>query len=219
VGYDANGLRVRISDFGLAKQVNPLTLLASAQGTRCFKAPETLRDFHTDSSAGDVWAVGCTLYLLLTDRLPYTTVGDTDFTDERRFEKPLVPPHRFNIQVDKGLEAIVMRAVAIRPAERYPDAKKVLDDLVNWRSTPVDTRTAANSQGGPADAKGALGTPLASPDEGVGRSMAAKAIELSHHAGKLLEAADLLEEAFNRWPALRQQYQDRVTLWRRGIAM
>jgi serine/threonine-protein kinase len=58
-----------------------------------------------------------------------------------------------------------------------------------------------------------------SPDEGVGRSMAAKAMELSHHAGKLVEAADLLEEAFNRWPALRQQYQDRVTLWRRGIAM
>jgi len=44
-------------------------------------------------------------------------------------------------------------------------------------------------------------------------------MDLSHHAGKLGEAADLLEEGFNKWPALRQQYQDRVTLWRRGIAM
>jgi serine/threonine-protein kinase len=220
VGYDASGLRVRISDFGLAKQVNPLTLLASAQGTRCFKAPETLRDFHTDSCAGDVWAVGCTLYLLLTDRLPYTTGGDTDFTDERRFAKPLVSPRRFNIEVDQRLEAIVGRAIALRAEERYPNATKVLDDLTNWRSAArASEKTVASSQASPADTKGALGTPLMSPDEGVARSMATNAVELSHHAGKLGEAADLLEEAFNRWPALRPQYQDRVTLWRRGIAM
>lgn len=222
VGYDANGLRVRISDFGLAKQVNPLTLLASAQGTRCFKAPETLRDFHTDSSAGDVWAVGCTLYLLLTDRLPYTMAGDTDFTDERRFEKPLVLPRRFNIQVDQRLEAIVARAVAIRPEQRYPDAKRLLDALTGWRSqasASADTTVAERTQASPVDAKGALGTPVVSPDEGEGRRMAARAMDLSHHAGKLGEAADLLEEGFNKWPALRQQYQDRVTLWRRGIAM
>ena len=33
VGYDAGGIRVRVSDFGLAKRVNPLTLMASAKGT------------------------------------------------------------------------------------------------------------------------------------------------------------------------------------------
>ncbi len=39
VGEDHGKLRVRVSDFGLARRVNPLTLLASAQGTLGFKPP------------------------------------------------------------------------------------------------------------------------------------------------------------------------------------
>jgi serine/threonine protein kinase len=58
VGYDANGLRVRVADFGLAKRVNPLTLLVSSRGTLQFKAPESF-DNH-ESPAADVWAIGTT---------------------------------------------------------------------------------------------------------------------------------------------------------------
>ena len=32
-------------------------------------------------------------------------------------------------------------------------------------------------------------------------------------------AADVLEEAFNKWPGLRTEYQDQLQLWRRGISM
>ena len=49
VGYDGTGLRARISDFGLAKGANPMTLLVSAQGTTRFKAPEVFRDPMGDS--------------------------------------------------------------------------------------------------------------------------------------------------------------------------
>lgn len=38
IGYEGDGLRARLSDFGLAKRVNPLTLMASAKGTRSFKS-------------------------------------------------------------------------------------------------------------------------------------------------------------------------------------
>ena len=40
IGFDPEGPRARLSDFGLAKHVNPLTLQASARGTRSFKPPE-----------------------------------------------------------------------------------------------------------------------------------------------------------------------------------
>lgn len=218
VGYDAGGIRVRISDFGLARQVNPLTLLASAQGTRCFKAPETLRDFHADSCAGDVWAAGCTLYLLLTDRLPYATLGDLDFTDERRFEKPLVPPSRFNIEVDRHLERVVLQALAVRPDQRYPSANHLLDDLGAWRSDEGRAVTLDDARP-PAGTKDALGVAVAELDEGKGCAMAEEAVEMSLRAGRLVEAADLLEEALNRWPPLRERYEGRLRLWRRGIAM
>src|SRR5207245_8809633 len=70
VGYEPDGLRARVSDFGLAKQVNPLTLLATAAGTLAFKPPEAFSHRKGDSCAADVWAVGAPLYLLLTAGLP-----------------------------------------------------------------------------------------------------------------------------------------------------
>ena len=51
VGYDADGLRARLSDFGLAKKVNPLTFLATARGTLAFKAPEAYSQQGVDSKA------------------------------------------------------------------------------------------------------------------------------------------------------------------------
>jgi serine/threonine-protein kinase len=38
-------------------------------------------------------------------------------------------------------------------------------------------------------------------------------------AGRLAEAADLMEEAFNKSPDLRQKYDHQVKLWRCGISM
>jgi serine/threonine-protein kinase len=219
VGYDAKRLRVRISDFGLARQVNPLTLLASAQGTRSFKAPETLRDFQADSCTGDVWAVGCTLYLLLTDRLPYATGPNTDFLDERRFETPLVAPGKFNIQVDKRLEGIVLRALAVRRSERYPNATSLLEDISSWQN---ETKSAEENRTPGArsnESKSVLGPAAISPDEARGRAMARDAIAMSRLAGSLGGAADLLEEALNKWPPLRDEYEHSLKLWRRGIAM
>jgi len=74
IGYDSGGMRVKVSDFGLAKRVNPMTLLASAKGTLGFKPPESLENL--DSCAADVWALGTTLYLLLTDKLPFPSLDE-----------------------------------------------------------------------------------------------------------------------------------------------
>jgi hypothetical protein len=46
-----------------------------------------------------------------------------------------------------------------------------------------------------------------------------RAIELSRQPNKLFDAADLMEEAFNRWPGLRRQYEYQLKPWRRGISM
>ena len=86
VGYDATGVRVRISDFGLAKRVNPMTLLASAQGTLAFKAPEFLE--KKDSTATDMWAVGTTMYLLLADQLPFPELDEEEFISGKRWTRP-----------------------------------------------------------------------------------------------------------------------------------
>ncbi|MBU1927319.1 MAG: serine/threonine protein kinase [Gammaproteobacteria bacterium] len=212
VGYDAIGLSARVSDFGLAKRVNPLTLLASARGTRSFKAPEAFRDFQSDSCAGDVWAIGTTLYLLLTDRLPYTELGDLDILDSKCFERPLIPPSRINLQVDPGLDQILFRTLALKPKERYPNAKELLTDLTKWKPGLPQPKTTISTS------KITLGA-YSLADEDQARKMAAQAVKLSRQAGKLIEAADLMEETFNKWPELRKQHEHQLKLWRRGITM
>lgn len=219
VGYDAGGLRVRVADFGLAKRVNPLTLMASAKGTRCFKPPEVFRDFQSDSCAGDVWAVGSTLYLLLTDRLPFSELGDMDVFDGKSFERPLIPPSRLNLQVDPALDQTVFKALALKPQDRYPSAKELLDDLSEWKPpSPSKAKQQPKDRVLSDMSKSALGA-YSPANQTVGENMAGQALKLAREAGKLLEAADLMEEAFNKWPDLRKPYEGQVKVWRRGISM
>lgn len=216
VGYDAAGLRVRVSDFGLAKHVNPLTLLASAKGTLGFKAPEIFQDLQSDSCAGDVWAIGATMYMLLTDRLPYSDQAESG---ARAFDRPLTPPSRLNVLLDKQLEAVVQRSLAVRPQDRYADALELLAALDAWKANPpklVPMNLPSTERW--AESKSALGT--YSPDnQAEAKAMAEKALLLARDASQLPEAADLMEEAFNKSPELRTKYDGRLQLWRRGICM
>jgi Serine/threonine protein kinase len=217
VGYDQAGLRARVSDFGLAKRVNPLTLLATVRGTRSFKAPEALQDLKADSCAGDVWALGSTLYLLLTDRLPFSEAGDTDGFDAAMFARPVIPASRLNVQVDPALDQILQKSLSIKPEQRHANAKELLDDLMRW-SPPTDGRPAMQKSMPSEVSKSALGDHSPANQEEA-RRMARRAVKLSRQSGQLTEAADLMEEAFNKWPAFREEYEARVRLWRCGISM
>ena len=216
VGYEADGIRARISDFGLAKAVNPLTLLASARGTRSFKSPEAFLDFQSDSCAGDVWAIGVTMYLLLTDRFPISVPETDSAVDPKIFETLVIPASRLNIQVDTNLDQIVNKSLAIDPARRYKTATELLQDLGAW--APSKLQAAAVQQSTSATSKVALGR-VSTPDEGQARRAITEAMGLASTTGKLQDAADMLEEALNKCPALRNEYESQLKLWRRGILM
>jgi serine/threonine-protein kinase len=215
VGYDAGGLRIRVSDFGLAKKVNSLTLLASAKGTPAFKPPECLSNI--DSCAADVWAIGTTLYLLLTDRVPYPMSSIVEFSSGKRWERPLIPASRFNPQVPPTLDAIVFKALALRPADRYADAAAMLEDVVGlMHQKSQDPGYYGAGQGSADRHKSALGS---SPEsrETPAKHLLGSALALSRDASRLMEAADLLEQALNRCPEFREEYEYQLRLWRRGI--
>lgn len=218
IGYDAEGLRARVTDFGLAKEVNPLTLMASARGTRCFKSPEAFKDFQSDSCAGDVWALGSTLYLLLADRLPYCDVGELDVFDPASFNRSMLLPSKINLEVDPLLDRILITALACKPEERYLNAQAMLSDLEKWKPNKGGNRSQSKGHIPLEMSKNALGahTPISA---GNAKQLADTALQLSKTPGKLMEAADLMEEAFNKCPDLRGKYEYQLKLWRRGMAM
>jgi eukaryotic-like serine/threonine-protein kinase len=216
VGYEADGLRARVSDFGLAKQVNPLTLLATAAGTLPFKPPEAFVEKKGDSCAADVWAIGTTLYMMFTDQLPFDFPANADWGTKHLFDKQVNPPSQFNVDVDERLDAIVMRTLEKRPEDRYPTAKELLDALEKWKPVTPEKqsrRKVISSE----PSKMVLGAPSPANDN-LGQDLAKRAFKAREN-GRLAEAADLMEEAFNKSPSLREKYANHVQLWRCGISM
>lgn len=217
VGYEPEGLRARVSDFGLAKKVNPLTLLATAAGTPHFKPPEAFSDTKGDSSAGDVWAIGTTLYLLLTDQLPFKLPADLGWGAVSLFKQPFKAASDINPDVDTTLDYVLTQALDTDASSRIQTASELLDALNEWK--PVSDRPKSEPTESTSEmSKTALGIEHSSPDQSEAERMAKQAVHLKKQ-GKLGEAADLMEEAFNKWPSLRGKYADQVRLWRCGISM
>ena len=238
VGYEANGLRARISDFGLARQVNPLTLLASAAGTLPFKPPEVFANAKSDSPAGDIYAVGVTLYLLLSDCFPYEIGPDFSLVAPSDFNKPPRPLSELNLDVDAGLSSIVARSIAKEPHDRYPDARALLDALDAFAENKTHAGSAGNAETEShaeiaESAEPGRFQPLAdtgrdaptarpnlrTPSPERVREMVRLALKTAREDGRLADAADLMEEAFNLQPGLREKYVSRVKLWRAGVSM
>lgn len=215
VGYEADGLRARLSDFGLAKEVNPLTLLATAAGTLAFKPPEAFSGKrHSDSPAADVFALGVTLYLLLTDELPFEVDADLGWGQDASKWKIPDKPSDWNVQVNPKLDRIVMKCIDFDASKRYQNADELLEVLETWK--PGVKKSSGKSLS-PTSVKSILGG-NASLDEDTGREMAKLARKLAKD-GALGDAADKMEEAFNQCPSLRSKYAEQVRLWRMGIAM
>lgn len=217
IGYEADGLRARISDFGLAKQVNPLTLLATAAGTLAFKPPETFVKQRTDSCSADVWAIGMTMYLMLTDNLPFDLDPTIGWSNQAVKRTPR-PPSNLNVFVDPILDGIVMKCLEFEPTSRYPCAMQLLDALEVRKEPTAQKIKQAHPACSPLDSKSILG-PFSQVDEEEGQRLAKQALSFAKDENKLIEAADLMEEAFNKSAMLRDKYASQVRLWRRGISM
>ncbi|WP_163506683.1 serine/threonine-protein kinase [Fodinicola acaciae] len=201
VGYDAGGLRVRISDFGLARRADPVSLLASAQGTYAFMAPEVVRE-DGYSRAGDVWSIGTIAYLLLTNSLPYAAKTEAGLRSTRRFEETPLPPSAYNDEVDAELDDIIMSTLEPEPSLRPRDAGALARRFHDRQTKSVRVATP----------------PTPAPSDRAQR-LAAEALELARRPETLAEAADRMEEAVTRSPRLRDQHMAKLLLWRRGVMM
>jgi eukaryotic-like serine/threonine-protein kinase len=120
---DADG-HVKIGDFGLASiaarprdEAAPADAALFVGGTPEFAAPEQLTGDRTDIRS-DIYAVGATLFFLLTGRPPFSHPDITQLV-EQVTTQPITWPEP--LQVPAGLRAVVNRCLAKNPAERFVD--------------------------------------------------------------------------------------------------
>jgi len=115
---------VKLADFGIAKSVQEATagLTATGQviGTAKYLAPEQV-DGKPASPASDVYATGIVLFEMLTGEPPFT--GDSAIAVALAHTRQPVPDlSRLRPDLSPGVVAVVHRALAKDPAERYADA-------------------------------------------------------------------------------------------------
>ena len=90
--------------------------------------------------ASDVYGLGAILYEVLTGRPPVAGAR-IDEVLERVRRGEIVPPRRIEPRVPAGLEAVCLKALAMRPEDRYPSALRLAADIKAWLADePVSAR-------------------------------------------------------------------------------
>jgi serine/threonine-protein kinase len=108
------------------------TLAGSRVGTPSFMSPEQAAG-HVDQlgPASDIYSLGATLYNILTGKPPVTGT-DLPKTLTRVVAGDFPLPRMVARSVPRPLEAIVMKAMALKPENRYATAKALGDDIEHW---------------------------------------------------------------------------------------
>ncbi len=137
--------RVKVADFGIAKAVEApgprtgeperphpseaLTGIGTIVGTAQYLSPEQV-DGRTVDGRADVYALGVVLYEMLCGRPPFT--GDTDMAVAlKHITTAPLAPRQVWAGIPKGMEAVVLRAMAKKPEDRYQTAAELQTALLS----------------------------------------------------------------------------------------
>ncbi|MGH3195075.1 MAG: Stk1 family PASTA domain-containing Ser/Thr kinase [Streptosporangiaceae bacterium] len=122
---------IKVMDFGIARAMSDaqstMTQTAQVIGTAQYLSPEQARGERVDSRS-DLYSTGCLLYELLTGRPPFTGDSPVAIAYQHVRENP-VPPSRVDPEVPPWADAIVLKAMAKAPADRYQTAADMRADL------------------------------------------------------------------------------------------
>ncbi len=149
--------RAKVADFGIARAgASDMTETGSILGTAQYLSPEQAQG-HAVSARSDLYSIGVLLHELLTGRVPFD--GDSAVTIALKHvaETP-VPPSRIDPRVPPALDAVVLRALAKDPEERFADADAFIAALEAARAG-----AAAPPQGPATSAFGAVSAAAAPP--------------------------------------------------------
>ncbi|MGE0713202.1 MAG: bifunctional serine/threonine-protein kinase/formylglycine-generating enzyme family protein [Planctomycetota bacterium] len=134
--------RPLLTDFGIAKDLSDLseqlTKTGAMIGTPGFAAPEQVAGRRGELGPGaDIYALGATLYALLTGRPPHQGESSLLVLAKVLREDPRPLPEA----VERDLRTICMKCLEKRPADRYASATALADDLQRYLAgEPVAAR-------------------------------------------------------------------------------
>jgi serine/threonine-protein kinase len=134
--------RVKVTDFGIARAgASEMTETGAIMGTAQYLSPEQAQGLAVDSRS-DLYAIGVILWELLTGRVPFDAESAVTIALKHVSEPP-VPPAELVPGVPPALDAVVLRAMAKDPADRYQSADEFIAELQAARDAPLEAAVFA----------------------------------------------------------------------------
>jgi serine/threonine protein kinase len=131
---------VKVADFGVARiESSTLTQVGTVLGSPSYMSPEQFMGQIVDGRS-DLYSAGVVLYRLLTAEVPFTG-GFTSVMHRVLNDNP-PPPSVLNVQVPKGFDAVLRRAMAKRPDDRFQSAGEFKHALLAAKTQAPDDAAA-----------------------------------------------------------------------------
>jgi eukaryotic-like serine/threonine-protein kinase len=166
---------VKVTDFGIARVISgadTLAQTAAVLGTASYLSPEQAQSQPVDQRS-DIYSLGVALYEMVTGSPPFSGDSPVMVASKHVLEQP-TPPSKLNADVSPELEAVIMKAMAKNPDNRYQDADEMRADLERARlgqgvqATPLMPESARTQRIAPAGPPTAV-LPPGAPGDGERR--------------------------------------------------
>src|SRR6202453_1881308 len=159
---------VKVTDFGIARAMNTeesLTQTGAVMGTAAYFSPEQAEGKGVDARS-DIYSLGVVLYEMAVGRPPFTGDSPVAVASKHVRDMPVLP-REANPSVPPALEAVIMKAMAKNPDDRYGSAGELRADLLRF----ADGRPVEAGDPGLTSVMTAVGATQAIPMT-TGRTMA-----------------------------------------------
>jgi serine/threonine-protein kinase len=119
--------QVKVADFGIARiESSQYTQAGTVLGTPAYMSPEQFMGQTVDGRS-DIFSAGVVLYQFLTGERPFSGTATT-IMHKVLMEDPL-PPSTLNVQVPKPFDAVIKKAMAKRPEDRFQNTREFADAI------------------------------------------------------------------------------------------
>ena len=123
---------VKLADMGLARETSDIKAAKSEEGkafgTPYYIAPEQIRGEVNIDGRADIYALGATLYHMVTGRVPFEAETPSEVM-KKHLKENIVPPDHINTSLSAGLAEIIEVMMAKKVEDRYQTCDELLADL------------------------------------------------------------------------------------------